>query len=348
MIRTCAAMAIAATLFTGPAQGLEETVRSTEPTPQDAAAAQDTAAAAQTTGRVAREAGFYALYHEDVRDLQDREFAVVGDIDTALNSMVSHTPDRFARAWVAYSALVAAQTPSFVDGVRETADYYGREAVLTGFRNDPSYATTFAGADQARQAILKSATADASTVRRAGAVVKQRAYSLQRQDWAKKKSGDNSDRLAQLNSAALSPRPLNASVVTALNSVTPRGAAELDAARDQELASFWGVFRLGPASAQAASFGGSIGALDMTPHPNYRGALNQSVTLAAFAALGSQDEAPVGSLLQDPGTQSCVRTARIQFDSCIAATNFRYEDPFCIAEHAMTDVGACLAKIAGR
>lgn len=310
----------------------------------------DEDAAERLAAPLVQEAGGYALFQEDVSGLEADPFSSVEEIDHGLEVVASHSPERLARAWMAYSALVAAQSPAFVDGVRETADYYGRDAMIAGLRNDPSYAGQVAGADTARQAVLSAVSSDVTRLREVSATVKSQAYSLQNDSWASARSADSDTRIAWLDSAAVQARFASAAM---LESLAAPGAVGSD--RMDELAAvsanFWSAFRLGPAAAYAAVPGSQLPVVTLTPSPRYQSTVDQVITLAALEALdaaSSADAASLSPLLNEPSTQMCMTMARLHFQQCVAASHYRYEDPFCIAEHGVKDVSDCFSKVVGQ
>jgi hypothetical protein len=48
------------------------------------------------------------------------------------------------------------------------------------------------------------------------------------------------------------------------------------------------------------------------------------------------------ALLNEPNVQRCINWARLDLNQCVAAGHFKYEDAYCIAEHALMDVARCL------
>lgn len=293
-----------------------------------------------------QEAGRYAVFQDDVAQLESSPFGSLDDIDEALDTIVSHDPDTFARAWLAYAALVAAQEPAFVDGVRAVADYYGRDNVIAGLRNDPTYAGQLEGAEDARQAVLATVAGDVARLREISEQIKQQAYSLQSLDWAKTRSGDNSARLARLETIEGAVRAPGAETLASLGGPGAIGSDRAERSEEAR-ANFWRAFSLGPTTAHA-----STGASPrIAENPRYRSVLDQVVTLAALEALdaaNADDAAMVSPMLEQPDTQMCLRMARMHFNQCIAASHFRYEDPFCIAEHGVRDIGGCMSKIASQ
>jgi hypothetical protein len=297
---------------------------------------------------LAVEASGYALYQEDVTALEATPFESLEDIDKGLDVVASYHPDRMARSWIAYASLVAAQSPGFVDGIRQTADYYGRDAVIAGLRNDPSYAGQSVGAEAGRQAVLAAIRNDVARLNEASAAVKERAYSLQSTDWAGARSGDSAKRIARLEEVSLQPRDPSGELVSVLAAPGALGSEQFDdrrkTARLRE--SFWDAFRLGTAPEVVPADEAPPVSLPM--NTAYKNVLDHVVTLAAFEALDSANDADMDALsplLDQIDTRQCMTMARLEFQQCVAASHFRFEDPFCIAEHGMRDVGGCFAKV---
>jgi len=66
-------------------------------------------------------------------------------------------------------------------------------------------------------------------------------------------------------------------------------------------------------------------------------------TVAAYRIVGSS-AAPASEIqtaLVDRETKSCMHTANLNLQQCVAAANFQFELPFCIGVYALTDVGTC-------
>ena len=303
--------------------------------------------AARVGAPLVREAGGYAVFQGDLSEFETSPFGSLGEIDTALETVASHRPETLSRSWMAYAALVAAQSPEFVDGVRQTADYYGRDSVLAGIHNDPSYAGQLSGADAARQGLLEAVSVDVTRIREVSATVKQQAYSLQQTSWASASSGDNDIRLARLDAVSLQPRDVSSDVLTSLAAPGAVGSDRMGDATAEVRENFWRAFRLGPGTAHAAGPGAAPVA-SLRANPRYQSVLDQVVTLAAFEALDAAnagDAASIAPMLDQPDTQQCMRMARLHFQQCVAASHFRYEDPFCIAEHGVKDVGDCFSNV---
>jgi len=87
--------------------------------------------------------------------------------------------------------------------------------------------------------------------------------------------------------------------------------------------------------AQSLSQGGRRGG---TPSP----LVAHGVALAALSLLGQ--ESRDRSLLADVRTGSCLRVAKLNYHQCLAAAGTRYEDIYCLGQHAMIDPGQCVIE----
>ncbi len=69
-------------------------------------------------------------------------------------------------------------------------------------------------------------------------------------------------------------------------------------------------------------------------------AVMRGVALAALSVLG--EEARGRSLMSEPKTGSCLHMAKLNLYQCLASAGPRYEDIYCLGQHAMIDPGQCL------
>jgi len=70
--------------------------------------------------------------------------------------------------------------------------------------------------------------------------------------------------------------------------------------------------------------------------------VTHGVALAALSLLGQ--EGRDRSLLADVRTGSCLRVAKLNYHQCLAAAGTRYEDVYCLGQHAMIDPGQCVVE----
>ena len=122
-------------------------------TGEPVAAAAPAPVAAPTQGvREAMDA--YAAYQTDVTTLRSTRIASDSDLENALTTVAHHNRDALTRGWVAYGGMTAAQSPAFVQGVRDAAQYYGRDAVIWAITADPRYARGLRGGNEATRMLL--------------------------------------------------------------------------------------------------------------------------------------------------------------------------------------------------
>jgi len=70
--------------------------------------------------------------------------------------------------------------------------------------------------------------------------------------------------------------------------------------------------------------------------------VTHGVALAALSLMGQ--EGRDRSLLADVRTGSCLRVAKLNYHQCLAAAGTRYEDIYCVGQHAMIDPGQCVME----
>lgn len=292
--------------------------------------------AAQETDLVRSSAGEYAAYHRVVADLRDAPIASGEDLDTAMDRLsVFYGEDRLVRAWLAYASIIAARHPEYLDEVRELADYYGPEAALSGLMYDPAYATSFSSAADAEESVIEAVGRDNAEIVEVSQRYRAAAYSLQSERWANRVYRDRTDRLARLSEIGDDPidmpEELRMSLATGFSNGVPASALfeRLDAVPVDSA--------LGPQLTLTVG--------EATPDPD-RTRIGRILSVAALQSLdnaGAADaDSAIDSLLADPRVERCLAWVRLDLQQCVAAGHFKYEDSFCIAEHALLDVSRCL------
>jgi hypothetical protein len=315
-----------------------------QPAPGEAALQVQTAPATPTlqldampeTDIVRASAGEYAAYHSVVADLHDAPIASGADLDSAMDRLsVFYGEDRLVRAWIAYASIIAARHPEYLDEVRELADYYGPQAALSGLMYDPAYATSFSSAADAQASVVDAVEQDNSEIAEVAHRYRMAAYNLQSERWANQVSRDRRDRLARLSEIGDDPidmpEGLRMSLATGFDGGLPASAlferthpVPVDASLNPQL---------------------SLTVGEAMPDPD-RTRIGRILSVAALQSLdnaGAADaDAAINSLLADPTVERCLAWVRLDLQQCVAAGHFKYEDSFCIAEHALLDVSRCL------
>lgn len=68
--------------------------------------------------------------------------------------------------------------------------------------------------------------------------------------------------------------------------------------------------------------------------------VNRGVAVAALTVLGQ--DAAARSLMNEPRSNDCLRTAKLMYHQCLAAAGTHYENIYCLGLHAMADPGQCI------
>jgi hypothetical protein len=70
--------------------------------------------------------------------------------------------------------------------------------------------------------------------------------------------------------------------------------------------------------------------------------VNRALTVAALTVLGQNAQAR--SLMNEPRSGQCLRSAKLNFHQCLAAAGTHYENIYCLGLHAMADPGQCVVE----
>ncbi|WP_339739898.1 hypothetical protein [uncultured Maricaulis sp.] len=281
-------------------------------------------------------AGDYAAFHGVVADLRSAPIGSGEDLDSAMDRLTAfYVHDRLVRAWIAYTAMIAAQHPEYLDDVRELADYYGAQAAMSGLLYDPTYAISFTHADTAEASVVDALERDSAGIREVSDRYRAAAYDLQATRWAQARAGDRRSRLSALENAGSAPSvPLSneflLSLDTGLDGVVPASA----------LYDHPEIARMGAYATPQLTL--TVGDAVIDPDRDRIGRILSVAALQAISNDPSQSTELINALLSDPVVERCLTWARLDLQQCVAAGHFKYEDSFCIAEHALLDVSRCL------
>lgn len=296
------------------------------------------AATAREDDIVLRSAGEYAGYHRALGEIRTAPISSGEDLDRTMDTLSAYLgEERLAQAWIAYASLIAEQHPEFLDDVRDVADYYGRDAAIRGLLNDPAYATAFRHSGEASESVLDVIEEDSGEIREVGEQFRIAAYDLQSARWANAVARDRQARLAAIQVAGQRPLPPGLDL---FSTQFVAGADDLRSASTE----FSGM----PAPALTPVTPRTAPELALEVGVAYepdRVRVGRILSIAALRAITTDsvysDEA-LTQLLADPLAQRCLAWARINLEQCVAAGHFKYEDSFCIAQHALLDVSDCL------
>lgn len=288
----------------------------------------------------------YAAYHGDVSQLRAMRIGTDNELESALDHVARHNRDSLTRGWVAYGANVAAQSPAFVQGVRDAATYYGRDAVIWAVSVDPRYARTLRGGNEATRLILDGANADSGRIIAVADRYQEMAYGLQRQRWANAVAPRQADRVQRVRTlgtpggfATVIPETISPRLTVAPLTLSPGSDPTVFGGRR-----FWD------------SVGGGAEVTEVGAQVSYTWQLNATrgeavdrmASIAALQALdaASSHESAVTQLLADPRSRDCLEMAQLQLYQCMSAARFRYENAFCLGQHGLRDVGLCIGAVA--
>jgi len=272
----------------------------------------------------------YAAYHGDVSEAGAREINSGMALDATMDALAGYyNDDRLVDAQIAYAALVASQHPEFIDAVRSVADYYGNEVAIRGLMDNPAYVTGFDGADVAADAISGSVGEDVVQIEAVSNRYRQAAYNLQNEGWANTRARDRQDRLSTLENASS-----EASIeIDLAEHFTADGTHSASSLFDRD------VTLDNTGAVQLEDLNLTVGEQQMAPDERRIG---QMLAVAALQSIEAGDMDVLDQMLSNRTVERCIAWARLDLQQCVAAGHFKYEDAFCIAEHALGDVAECL------
>ena len=267
---------------------------------------------------VAEAAAIYLAYIQDSSSMGasfDDGSAVRGSLLRAS----AYEPAQLSRGMVAYAAVVALQSPEFVNGVRALAsDPANRDTLLRQLVADPAYAVQLPGAPHAAGLIAAQIQSHGQGMFTAGSAIKQTAYDIQHQRWSAQHVTDREERLEQVRVLGVTPLnpDYNASATLHQAALTGQG--------------------LGLPAAEATA--------------PYTQAVVRGLALAAIAAIGhggDDNRTITDSMLNEPVSADCLSFTRLMIMQCLAASRPHYEEIFCLGQHLMMDTAQCIIDSAG-
>jgi hypothetical protein len=289
----------------------------------------------------------YAAYQSDVSELRTNTLRDANSLETALDRVARHNRDALTRGWIAYGANTAAQSPAFMQGVRDAAAYYGRDAVIWAVTVDPSYARGLRGGQEATSMLLASANADSARIISVADRYQEMAYSLQRQRWANAVAPGKDARLQRVRALGRNGAPADAVPATVATRlvVTP---LSLQPSSDPSVYGgrrFWDAVRGGDQVVEVASTPASA---QWRVNASRGEALDRMAAVAALQALDAIDsnQSAISRLIADPRSRDCIEMAQLQLYQCMSAARFRYENAFCLGQHGLRDIGLCIGAVA--
>lgn len=284
-----------------------------------------------------RRAADYVQFREDVAAIEATPFNSAKTTRDAHVRLSAHDSTALSGGWVAYAALVAADTPAFAEALEKEVNaktdrktgLSGRDAFFAKLAADPSYARKMPGAKEAVNRVLAMTAQDAARYTTLGEAFKTQAYAMQRTSWGKQKIPSSQERLSEAASFAKS-RPAASTPV--LQAATKGGVtAPMLASVDSVWSPDWGA----------------EGSPKANPEQNAQVVIDRVLNLAARYAVGGVNEKIVDVYAKNDRADQCLSMTALTLRQCIAATRAPYEEAFCLGEHALNDVAKCIGWVAG-
>lgn len=270
---------------------------------------------------VAQAAAIYVAFMRDVGTIPPGGFSDAESIQAAIRKGAAYEPGQLSRGMIAYGAILALQSPEYVQGVRTFAtDPAQRQQVIDRIISDPAYAATLPGADAAAGLMVETIGRDSAAMLVIANGVEGDAYTIQersdpRRRWATVHIANREERLA--------------------------GAKALSA--NQMLPSAEESARL----FAAANSGSGLSLTPSRSGPPYTPAVVHSLAIAALAALGAGGDdarANTEALTVEQNSEFCFNMSKLMLFQCLAASRPSYEDMFCVGRHVARDLSTCAAQ----
>ena len=269
--------------------------------------------------RLVQDAAAYQAYMTKVAAITPG-FKSGDDVAASLKTGDSYDPGQLLRGSIAYAAIIALQDPTFVKEVQVfAANPTSRPLLTNDIEGNPNYVVGLKGVDGAAGLVIANLMDQGQKLYSSGELVKQSAYSIQRQSWSQQLVVNREQRLADAKSVSS----------TALISSTQ------DAQRLQQAAVGAAPMSLSPAASATQ------------PYPPV---VIRGLALAALAVLGEAGDdhaAQIAPIVGESVTAACLGDAKLNLYQCLAVSKPHYEDIFCLGQHVMMDTGQCVMISAG-
>jgi hypothetical protein len=308
-----------------------------------AAAAAATSVSADTLAQpkdtsLERAAADYIRYREDVAAIEAMPFDNANVTREAHHRLAAHDPAGIAGGWVAYAALVAADTPEFAEALKKEMDKKpnrrkgrlgGKDGLISNLAQNPSYARGLPGADKAVDAVLSMTAQDGARINALGEAFKTQAYAMQKTKWGKQRIASSQKRLSEAASYQKGRgKP-----------AAPKFAHQ---ANDGVIAPV-----LTSAKGEWAADWGTSAPTGRMSEANAEVIMDRILNLAARYSTNTLNPKIVSVYAKNNKSQRCLEMSKLTLDQCIAATRTPYEEAFCLGEHALNDIATCTGWVGG-
>ena len=272
---------------------------------------------------VAEAASIYVAFVRDLNTIKAGGFQSAEEIQAEMRKGAAYDAAQMSRGMIAYGAILALQSPQYVQGVRQfAADPAQRQEMIRRIVADPAYAATLPGADSAVGLMVNTLIRDIDALTMIADGVEADAYTIQgrndpRRRWATQQIADRNGRLQAAKDLSV-----------------PRMPSAEESAR---------------LLAAAHSGTGLVSEQAMRGAP-YTPAVVNSLAIAALAALGAAGEearANTDALSTESNNEFCLNMSKLMLYQCLAASKPNYEDIFCTGRHIVRDLAQCTSQFAG-
>ncbi|MEO0983534.1 MAG: hypothetical protein AAFX03_12880 [Pseudomonadota bacterium] len=284
-----------------------------------------------------RQAAAYVQFRQDVAKIEEIPFTSAETTREAHRLLSAHNAKGLSGGWMAYAALIAAESDEFAEAVegyvksnkrKKGTRLKGRDALLAELGENPRFARKLDGADAAIDRVLKTTVADGARIVTLGEAFKQQAYAMQKTRWGKVKLSPAQKRLSEAQAFAQS-RPYPAAPDIPKREGGKGVIAPALTSLSGEWSPDWGA-REAPNDADSTS----------------DAVMDRILNLAVRYSIDALNPKIIEVYSQNRKSDQCLSMATLTLNQCIAATRTPYEEAFCLGEHALNDVAGCIGWVA--
>lgn len=271
----------------------------------------------------------YIQFREDIDFVSSKMPQDEAEMREAYFRLASHDNRTMAASWIAYAAMVAADTPEFANEIEKRMKKRGgRAAFEAEIEANPGMIRQLPGADKAVAAIMAFATNDSARIRNVGDSFIAEAYDMQKVAWARRE-------IAQAGMDR---------VDSALRYAAKRQWADYDRQVKPKRSG-----AVAPDLMQNASWSKDWSGEAKPVNPSARPGtiVSKALILGAHYTMNSARTEHLASFGTSKKSERCFTNAQMNLDQCIAATRTPYEEAFCLGQHALNDMSSCVGWPAG-
>jgi hypothetical protein len=303
-------------------------------------------------------AAHYADLQAELSRIRDKPLTDAKSVENALNTFGAQNPGQLTSGWLAYSAMLASRNPEFIKSVKDAEAFYKHDEFVKILQDNPGYARTLAGGEQALQQALAANTKDSVRFTNAAQYVADQSRKLSSVAWGKKAVANRDATAMNLAAGARKVHPATdaAQKLLAANDIDTM----LASATSDQPTSVWDKVSLlaisAPVSAISALAPGSSAAnTAYKVKPARYETANKIVQIAALHIIDAdvQNQTVVERALLDKASVSCIEAAQLQIQACVSTAGTPAAQSFCLARHGIgvvkenqQSIGRCLGDVA--